>query len=153
MIIVIVLLVRTFVVTPAIVDGESMNYTLEDGQLVLINKFIYNYKSINRYDIVVVNNKKYNDKIIKRVIGLPGEKIEYKDDILYINDEVYDNKYNFDSNTDFVTKLGENEYFVMGDNRKKSADSRVFGNFKREDIVGKVSVRLFPFNKFGKIEK
>ena len=95
-IIAVVVLVRTFLVTPAIVDGASMDYTLEDGQLVFINKLIYRIKDIKRFDIVVVNNEINKDKIIKRVIGLPGETIRYTiiDDngtskgVLYINDNI-----------------------------------------------------------------
>ena len=86
-IIVVVILIRTFLVTPAIVDGDSMNETLLDGNLVLINKLTYRINDINRFDIVVLDNDTDNDRIIKRVIGLPNERIEYKDNKLYINDK------------------------------------------------------------------
>ena len=76
-IILVVMLIRTFLVTPAVVDGASMDYTLENGQLVLINKFVYNVKDVKRFDVVVLDNKKEGDKIIKRIIGLPNETIEY----------------------------------------------------------------------------
>ena len=81
-----VVLIRTFIVTPAIVDGGSMDNTLENGQLVLINKFIYRFDDINRFDIVVINNDADSDKIIKRVIGLPNEIIELNDDIIFCDD-------------------------------------------------------------------
>ena len=74
-IILVVVVIRTFVVTPAIVDGDSMNNTLIDGELVLINKYYYRFNDIDRFDIVVVKNDMDNDKIIKRVIGLPGDRI------------------------------------------------------------------------------
>ena len=73
-IIVVVILIRTFLVTPAIVDGDSMNETLLDGNLVLINKLTYRINDINRFDIVVLDNDTDNDRIIKRVIGLPNER-------------------------------------------------------------------------------
>ena len=84
-IILVVMLIRTFLVTPAVVDGASMDYTLENGQLVLINKFVYNVKDVKRFDVVVLDNKKEGDKIIKRIIGLPNETIEYNNNQLYIN--------------------------------------------------------------------
>ena len=152
-IVLVVVIIRTFIVTPAIVDGASMDKTLEDGQLVLINKFTYRFNDIDRFDIVVVSNKEDNDKIIKRVIGLPNETITYKDNHLFINGELITSDYDFDGTGDFTKTTSDNEYFVMGDNRKVSKDSRVLGNFTKKEILGKVNVRLFPFSKFGKIEK
>ena len=83
-----VVLIRTFLITPAIVDGASMDDTLKDGELVIINKLIYNLKDVDRFDIVVLNNEEDDDKIIKRVIGLPNETIKYKDNKVYINDNL-----------------------------------------------------------------
>ena len=94
-IIVVVLLIRTFLTTPAIVDGASMDDTLNDGQLVFINKIVYRVSDIKRFDIVVIRNELENDKIIKRVIGLPNETIEYKDNNLYINDRLVKTRLNF----------------------------------------------------------
>ena len=147
-----VVLIRTFIVTPAIVSGASMDKTLEDGQLIIINKFIYNFKDIDRFDIVVVKNKVDNDKIIKRVIGLPNETIEYKDNKLYINDVLVETDLKFEETKDFKTTTSDGEYFVMGDNRIVYKDSRMLGNFTEKDIVGKVNIRLFPFSKFGKVK-
>ena len=152
-IIVVVVIIRTFIVTPAIVEGASMDTTLEDGQLVLINKLTYSFNEIERYDIVVLDNEIDNDRIIKRVIGLPNEKITYINNQLFINDELVEVPFEFAETEDFVLTTREGEYFVLGDNRKVSKDSRLLGNFTKEDVVGKVSLRLFPFNKFGKIEK
>jgi len=151
-IVVAVVLIRTFLITPAIVDGSSMDNTLNDGQLVIINKLVYNFKDINRFDIVVLDNETDNDKIIKRVIGLPGEKIEYKNNELYINDKLVKSEIEFVDTEDFVTVTKENEYFVLGDNRIVSKDSRMLGNFTKEDIVGKVNLRLFPFKKLGMVK-
>lgn len=151
-IILVVVLIRTFIVTPAIVDGGSMDNTLENGQLVLINKFIYRFDDINRFDIVVINNDVDSDKIIKRVIGLPNEIIEYRDNILYINGKKVEAEIGFIDTEDFIAKTGENEYFVLGDNRPISKDSRYFGSFKKDKILGRVTIRLFPFSKFGLVK-
>jgi signal peptidase I len=147
-----VVLIRTFIITPAIVDGASMDNTLENGQLVLINKFIYRFDDINRFDIVVINNDEDSDKIIKRVIGLPNEIIEYRDNVLYINGKKIETEIDFIETDDFIAKTGENEYFVLGDNRPISKDSRYFGNFKKDDIIGRVTIRLYPFSKFGLVK-
>jgi signal peptidase I len=92
-IVIVVVLIRTFLVTPALVDGDSMNDNLYNNDLVIINKLVYRISDIKRFDIVVVNNISGNDKIIKRVIGLPNEKIEYKDKgalPLWRKDIIYD---------------------------------------------------------------
>ncbi len=151
-IIVAVVLIRTFIITPALVDGASMDNTLKDGQLVIINKFSMIVSEPKRFDIVVVKNNDSHDKIIKRVIGLPNEKIVYRDNNLYINGDLYKEDYVLGNTTDYEVETGEDEYFVLGDNREVSKDSRILGNFKKKDIIGKVKIRLFPFNKIGKVK-
>lgn len=151
-IIVAVVLIRTFIITPALVDGASMDNTLKDGQLVIINKFSMIVSEPKRFDIVVVKNNDSHDKIIKRVIGLPNEKIVYRDNNLYINGDLYKEDYVLGNTTDYEVETGEDEYFVLGDNREVSKDSRILGNFKKKDIIGKVRIRLFPFNKIGKVK-
>lgn len=152
LIIIAVLIIRTFIVTPAIVDGASMDYTLEDGQLVFINKFVYNVKDVERFDIVVLNNEEDNDRIIKRIIGLPNEKIEYNNNQLYVNGKLIEQNYEVEQTEDFTVVTKENEYFVLGDNRNVSKDSRMLGNFNKKDIVGRVNFRILPFKKFGSIQ-
>lgn len=151
-IIIIVVLFRTFIATPAIVEGSSMDTTLADGQIVLINKIIYSVTNISRYDIVVLNNKEDKDKIIKRVIGLPNEKISYKNNVLYINGNETTNNIKFEATEDFEVTTADNEYFVLGDNRDVSKDSRVLGNFMESDVVGRVGFRFYPFDKIGIIK-
>lgn len=151
-IVLIVILIRSFIVTPAKVDGSSMDSTLRDGQIILINKIGYRLSDIKRFDIVVLKNRKDNDKIIKRIIALPNETIEYKDDILYINGKKMLTM-PFEHTENFKATTGDGEYFVLGDNRDISKDSRYLGNFKRKDIIGKANFRLLPLNKFGIIEK
>ncbi len=145
-ILVVVVLIRTFIVTPIIVDGDSMSPTLIDDEMMLLNKL----GSIERNDIVVINNEE--GYIIKRVIALPGESIECRDGVIYINDEKYDD--NFASKTDDFVKqfLNDDEYFVMGDNRLVSMDSRIFGAVTKEEILGTTNFVIYPFNKFGKIK-
>lgn len=145
-ILVVVVLIRTFIVTPIIVDGDSMSPTLTDDEMMLLNKL----GSIERNDIVVINNEE--GYIIKRVIALPGESIECRDGVIYINDEKYDD--NFASKTDDFVKqfLNDDEYFVMGDNRLVSMDSRIFGAVTKEEILGTTNFVIYPFNKFGKIK-
>lgn len=147
-----VLIIRTYIVTPAIVDGDSMNNTLLDGQIVILNKITYRFNDVNRFDIVVIENREDNDKIIKRIIGLPNEKIRYTDNKLYINDKLIETNLSFKKTQDFEYETKNDEYFVLGDNRVVSKDSRILGNFKKEDIVGKVSIRIYPLDRIGSIK-
>ncbi len=147
-----VLIIRTYIVTPAIVDGDSMNNTLLDGQIVILNKITYRFNDVNRFDIVVIENREDNDKIIKRIIGLPNEKIRYIDNKLYINDKLIETNLSFKDTKDFEYETKNDEYFVLGDNRVVSKDSRILGNFKKEDIVGKVSIRIYPLDRIGSIK-
>lgn len=146
-IIAVVILIRTFLVTPIRVNGDSMNNTLKDGYLMILKK--YEKNSINRFDIVVINQD--GDKLIKRVIGLPKEDIEYKNNLLYINDELINNNYGIGETQNFKDYCMENEYFVLGDNRENSKDSRIFGCVNDKDILGTTDFIFFPFNKIGKV--
>ena len=150
-IVIIVVTFRTFIATLAIVDGKSMDDTLKDGNMVIINKILLKTSKIERFDIVVIENKNDSDKIIKRVIGLPNEKIEYKDNILYINGKEVklEAGLSFEDTEDFTATTKEGEYFVLGDNRDVSKDSRYFGNFTIDDISGMVDFRFYPFDKIG----
>ncbi len=151
-IVLIVVLIRTFLVTPAAVSGSSMESTLNNHDLVIINKLVYRIKPIERFDIVVVNNDEDNDRIIKRVIGLPNETIEYKDNKLYINGKLIETKLSFEYTDDFKVETKEDEYFVLGDNRDVSKDSRMLGSFNKKDIVGRVGIRFYPFDKVGYVK-
>ena len=148
-IIIIVVLIRTFLITPARVSGSSMDDTLVNKNIVIVNKIYLKTNKIKRYDIVVV--KYDNEYLIKRVIGLPNEQVEYYNNKLYIND-VEKTKMKFEKTEDFQYETKKDEYFVMGDNRDISKDSRYFGAVKKENITGMVNFIIFPFNKFGKIK-
>lgn len=147
-----VVLIRTFLVTPALVDGDSMNDNLKNNDLVIINKLVYRVSDIKRFDVVVVKNDADHDKIIKRVIGLPNENIIYRNNKLYINKELVETNIVFKNTDDFEYTTKGNEYFVLGDNRPDSKDSRYLGPFSKKKILGRVKIRLFPFNKIGKIK-
>ncbi len=150
-IILFIILLRTFIITPVRVNGDSMNNTLHNGEILLLDKISYKFNDVDRFDIVVIN---YNgERLIKRVIGLPGETLKVSDGKLYINDKLIKEDYLDEVTNDFIYDgvIKENCYFVMGDNRDDSLDSRYFGCFDKVNISGKVNFALFPFSKFGKI--
>ena len=146
-VIIIVLIIKSNVAAPIRVNGRSMNNTLKDGDIMILNIIGYRTSSLKRFDIVVVDNGK--DYLIKRVIGLPGEEIEYIDNVLYVNGKVVKDKYANGNTGNFKTKVKNNSYFVLGDNREDSLDSRFYGSFNKKKILGKTNFTLFPFNRFG----
>lgn len=158
-IIIAVVMIRIFLITPVKVDGPSMNPSLNDKDILILKKYD---KKIERFDIVVINHGK--SKLVKRVIGLPNEKIKitatntgynhYVSNI-YINGNKLEENYGIEpitnpglASTEY--QLGNDEYFVIGDNRNNSTDSRIIGGIKKENIIGVTNFRLFPFNKIGK---
>ena len=150
-IILVVVLIRTFIITPVRVNGKSMDPTLENNEIVLLKKYD---KSFERFDIVVFD---YGDShLIKRIVGLPGETLYYYNNELYINDEkIAEDFLPKDTETyDFVwdKEIPEGYYFVMGDNRTNSTDSRMIGLVSKSEIRGTTDFVLFPFNRFGKIK-
>lgn len=147
LVIILVLLIKKFVITPIKVNGESMMTTLHDGDIMILNIIDYKFNDIKRFDIVVVDEG--DEYIIKRIIGLPGEEVTYKDNKLYINGKRVKDNYGSDVTEDFSVKVADDSYFVLGDNRTNSLDSRYFGSFKKSSILGKTSLVLFPFNRFG----
>lgn len=145
LIIVVILLIRTYIVTPIRVNGTSMYPTLKQNEIMILNK-IGLKSGIDRFDIVVV--KTDNNRIIKRVIGLPGESVMYEDGKLYINGKYVEDSYSLSETKDFDNIfLKEDEYFVLGDNREVSKDSRMIGPVKKEQILGKTRLVIFPFTK------
>lgn len=154
-IIVVVVLLRTFIVTPVQVEGSSMYPTLKDGEILLLKKYDHSFE---RFDIVVFNHN--GDKLIKRIVGFPGEYVEYKDNQLYINDIKVKEKFiSTQKTSDFKLEdigydiIPEGYYFVMGDNRTNSTDSRIIGLVSKEDVSGATNLSLFPFSEIGRINK
>ena len=142
-----VVLIKLFVVGTVRVNGNSMYPTLKNNDIMILNKISYYFKNIERFDIVVV---KYKDHyIIKRVIGLPGEVVEYKDNKLYIDGRKIKDRYNSVNQEDFIKNLDKDEYFVMGDNRGDSLDSRIVGPIDKKEIMGNSEFIIFPFSRFG----
>ncbi len=149
-IILIVILVRSFIVTPIRVNGTSMDPNLSDGEIMILKKYD---KSYDRFDIVVVNKSVEGNTLIKRVIGLPNETIEYKDGKLYINGKKMDDPFGYGETEDFKEiKLKNNEYFVMGDNREVSKDSRILGGIFSSELEGTTNLVIFPFKKAGTVD-
>ena len=148
LIIIAVILIRTFIITPVRVDGASMDQTLEDGQILLL----YKLANIDYGDIVVLDEEKEGEIIIKRIIGMPKDTVSIKDNTVYVNDEELEEDYAYGETSDYEEiTLGDDEYFILGDNRPISKDSRYFGPVKEDEIIGKIIFRLWPFNKFGTI--
>lgn len=158
-IIITVLLVVTYVITIQQNIGPSMSPNLKDGDAFLLNKLAYKISNVKRGDIIAFyyNDTKY---LVKRVIGLPGEKIEFKNNILYINDEPYKEDFISKdvSTSDFKideikgtvdSKIPKDMYLVLGDNRGNSMDSREIGVISKKDIIGKTSIRIWPLNRIG----
>ncbi|WHX24722.1 signal peptidase I [Virgibacillus halodenitrificans] len=153
---------RTVLFASYVVDGESMEPTLFDGNLLMVNKVVYNLENVDRFDVIVFHANQQDD-YVKRVIGLPGDKIEYKDDKLYINGKYIEEKFlepyrNVNSNEPFTedftleeitgnAEVPEGKLFVMGDNREDSLDSRSFGFISQKQLVGKVDVKYWPLTE------
>ena len=151
-VIVIVLLVKQFLFSPVMVSGESMINTLKDSDIMIMDKISLSTSPIKRFEIVVISYK--NRYLIKRVVGLPGETIEYKDNKLYVNGEYIEETFldKEQITKDFSVKVPDDFYFVLGDNRVNSNDSRYLGCFSLEKIEGRTSFTIFPFSRFGKKE-
>lgn len=155
LIILAVIVIRVFIFDPVRVDGPSMDTTLQDGEVLILNKVKYRKHDIERYDVVVVNDG--DKKIIKRVIGLPNETIEIKNNKVYANGLELDNSFASTETNDFnltdigLKKIPADSYFVLGDNRRISHDSRYadIGTIKKDQIVGKATIVVWPIKKIG----
>ncbi len=153
-------LVITFIGQRTEVDGSSMEPMLSNGDNLIVDKISYRFRDPQRYDIIVFPFKyQENTFYIKRIIGLPGETVQIDEQgTIYINGEVLTENYGREiirAETVGIAAnpivLGEDEYFVMGDNRNCSMDSRteIVGNIKRKDIIGRAWIRIWPLNKLG----
>ncbi len=153
-------LIITFVGQRTSVSGHSMETTLQDGDQLIVDKISYRFRDPKRYDIIVFPYQyEENTYYIKRIIGLPGETVQVVDGYVYINgsrleSDIYGNELMDDpmAASQPIT-LGEDEYFVLGDNRNHSQDSRdpSVGEVKKDTIMGKAWVRIYPFDKMGVI--
>ncbi|MGH7174927.1 MAG: signal peptidase I [Minisyncoccia bacterium] len=157
LILVVVVPLRLFVISPFVVDGESMHPTFENLDYLIIDEITYRFEAPQRGDVIVFRYP-LNTSIfyIKRIIGLPGETVSISHGVVSITEpsgssfslsEPYISAE--DASYDEKVTLGTGEYFVMGDNRPNSSDSRVWGPVPRSDIVGRVLIRLLPLSKIG----
>ncbi|CAM3655087.1 signal peptidase I [Mesobacillus zeae] len=154
--------IRTFFFSNYVVEGESMLPTLEEGNKLVVNKIGYDAGDLQRFDVIVFHANKKED-FVKRVIGLPGDKIEYREDRLFINgnevEEPYLKEYRKKAEGHYITgdftlkevagaeKVPDGKLFVLGDNRLGSWDSRYFGFISNDQVVGKVNLRYWPLDE------
>ena len=150
-------LIITFVGQRTHVSGESMKNTLDHGDQLIVDKITYRFRDPERFDIIVFPfHYKENTYYIKRIIGLPGETVQIADGTIYINGQVLEESYGREVMQDpgiaaEPITLGEDEYFVLGDNRNQSSDSRdpSVGLIHRDEIIGRAWLRIWPLNSFG----
>lgn len=134
-----------------------MHPTLEDRQSLLLNKLSYKIGDVKRFDIIVIDTVIVDNPLIKRVVGLPNEHVKYENNKLYINGKVIEEKFKPKKTTNFDLKelgydvIPKDKYFVVGDNRDNSQDSRIIGLIDKEDIMGKINICFYPFNRLGKV--
>jgi len=150
--IILVLILRTFVFSASVVEGESMSPTLEHGNKIIFNKFVYLIGEPERTDVVIIQRPLKN--YVKRIIALPGEVIEIRNHTLYINDEMYEQPYISEEAVLNTGNFGpievpKDSYFVMGDNRAISKDSRNgLGFIADEHIIGRSEFIIYPFSEW-----
>jgi signal peptidase I len=150
------LVIIIFLYQPVKVEGTSMAPLLSDQERIFINKFVYHFEPIERGDVVVFWYPLDRSKsFIKRVIGLPGDTVEIRDGHLYLNGNEMDEPYvpasYLDGSSYAARTLGTDEYFVMGDHRDSSNDSRMFGPVQRQFIYGKAVFAYWPADHFGSL--
>ncbi len=154
--------IRVFVAAPYVVSGTSMVPNFQNWDYLIVDRLSYDFQTPQRGDVIVLDLPQETSRaLIKRVVGLPGETVVLSGPdptVTIINaahpngftlSEPYIDPNNYGGTTDTRYTLGPNQYFVLGDNRKVSADSRIWGLLPRSDIVGRVLLRLYPFNQIG----
>lgn len=155
--VVLALIIKFFLFEFVLVDGASMFPTLHDGDRLIVNKLEYRLKDPQFKDIIILeyNTKDVHVEFVKRIIGMPGDTVAIQDSVVYVNgrpiEEEYINKEMYPDYREVTVPKGA--YFVLGDNRNNSKDSRYedVGFVKEDEIVGKVVYRVYPFDDFGKI--
>jgi signal peptidase I len=158
---VIVIPIRYFLFQPFLVSGQSMESNFEDGDYLIIDEISYRFHEPQRGEVIVFRYPHdLSKRFIKRIIGLPGETVEIKDGKVVIikeNTEVLDESLylpgGLETQGDIKVSIPENKFFVLGDNRMVSLDSRAWGLLPRQNIIGRVYLRVWPFKDFGRIEK
>jgi signal peptidase I len=166
--VILAVIIRQFLIAPIVVDGFSMMPTLKDTDRMIVNKFSYVIGEPKRFDIIVFQAPDGND-YIKRVIGLPGDKIEYREDTLYVNGKPYAEPYLKEYKAQLIDEgpltepftlkdiidqetVPKDHLFVMGDNRRFSKDSRHIGVIPYDKILGKTNIIYWPIKDIRKVE-
>ena len=154
---IVAIVIRTFLIQPFIVDGSSMEPTFHNQEYILVDKLSYHFHNPKRGDVIVFHPPFREDNFIKRIIGLPGDTVEVRGEVVRVNGTVVTEPYvnptaNQMAATDgevATTKvtLADDQYFVMGDNRDHSKDSRELGPIPRTRFIGHAWLVLFPFDK------
>lgn len=149
-------LIHFYVGTLFIVDGESMEPNYHSGQYILVDRWQYNFGQPQRGDAVVLRfpGDPEHKKYIKRIIGLPGEKVDIINGFVYINGQRLNESYIPEevlTLPNLVRVLGDDDYFLLGDNRYNSSDSRIWGICPKRDLIGKAWFTLYPLEMFGRI--
>lgn len=146
---VLALVIHLFLAQATIVYGRSMEPNLSESQRLIIDKLTYRFRTPERNEIVVLNIPTMDEMLVKRIVGLPGERVAIRNGIVYINSIEHEESFQHNlSDYDMPEMtLGPLSYFVLGDNRTNSNDSRVFGSVKRETIVGRVWIRYWPVHE------
>lgn len=139
-ILVTIVLIFNHFATVVVIAGESMHPNFENGQVVIAKR----QYDVWRFDVVTIESKEAKKILIKRVIGLPNETIEYKNNKLYVNGEYKTDPYAFGKTDDFTVTLGPDEYLCLGDNREVSYDSRYYGPFTDKEIFAKLTYKVYP---------
>ena len=153
-------LIITFVGQRTRVSGHSMEATLHDGDNLIVDKLSYRFRTPKRYEIIVFPYRhKENTYYSKRIIGLPGERVQVKNGYVYIDGEKLEENYGLEvmesaGIAEEPITLGEDEYFVLGDNRNHSSDSRdpSVGVLHRNELIGRAWIRIWPFDSIGVIQ-
>lgn len=151
---IIAFLINKFLLFKVLIPSESMVPTLNVGDRLFVTR-VYNLDKLERGDIVVFYSEELQEDLIKRLIGLPGDKIEIKNGIVYVNGEVLEEDYiGAEDNVNGVYTVPEGKYFFLGDNRLYSKDSRYWINpyIDGKDITGKAQVKVYPLNQIGKVK-
>lgn len=158
--VVVVMLIRSFLFTIISVDGPSMSDTLLDGDRLYVSVLDMRMNGPDRFDVIICKYPGRSDQYVKRVVGLPGETIEVKEGVLYVNGTIVEEpflseertvRFNKASNNFGPIVIPEGEYFVMGDNRDNSNDSRSVGTITEDMVIGKVRQVIWPLSRFGSV--
>lgn len=154
--VILAVVIRFFLFQPFYIPSGSMEPTLKPGDRIIVNKLIYRYSQPKRGDIIVFKYPRDPQRdFIKRVVGLPGETIEIKDSIVYINNNEIPQPFlppGLQFGSFGPVEIPEGSYFMMGDNRNNSEDSRVWGTLPSENIVGKAMFIYWPLSRIGTVK-